>query len=295
MTHPPAPGHGRAQGAHRGDQRDTDCRARPRHQRHPAPDRRLHQRRDPPNEEALWRGRRDGQDSADERDGRAQAELGAARGDQEPRSRRPDCGPRTCPRSTAAWASTSSHLAYMYEILAYAVGAGSLFGIAAPNSGNASILVKYGTEEQKRKWLLPLIEGTMESGFSMTEPEVSRLRSALHPDRSHARRRRVGHQRAQVVHLERHRRRLLHRDVPGQRSDRRARPAGRMTQIIVPTDTPGVNIVRGIGIFGHCDLRPLRDPLRERAGADREHARTGRPGPRRRPRTGWARGACTTA
>src|SRR5579872_5168947 len=62
-------------------------------------------------------------------------------------------------------------LAYMYEILAYAIGAGSLFGIVAPNSGNSNILVKYGTEEQKRKWLLPLIDGTMESGFSMTEPE----------------------------------------------------------------------------------------------------------------------------
>jgi acyl-CoA dehydrogenase len=60
-------------------------------------------------------------------------------------------------------------LAYMYEILAYAVGAATLFGIAAPNSGNASILVKYGTEEQKRKWLLQHIEGEMESGFSMTE------------------------------------------------------------------------------------------------------------------------------
>src|SRR5271163_4663479 len=62
-------------------------------------------------------------------------------------------------------------LAYMYEILAYAVGANALFGIAAPNSGNASILVKYGTEEQKQKWLLPLIAGEMESGFSMTEPD----------------------------------------------------------------------------------------------------------------------------
>src|ERR1039458_7043582 len=63
-------------------------------------------------------------------------------------------------------------LAYMYEVLAYATGAAAMFGVAAPNSGNQSILVKYGTEEQKRTWLLPLIEGTMESGFSMTEPET---------------------------------------------------------------------------------------------------------------------------
>src|SRR5687768_12491254 len=61
--------------------------------------------------------------------------------------------------------------AYMNEVLAYAVGAASLFGVVAPNSGNQSILVKYGTEEQKQKWLIPLVEGTMESGFSMTEPD----------------------------------------------------------------------------------------------------------------------------
>ena len=47
--------------------------------------------------------------------------------------------------------------AYMNEVLAYAVGAAALFGVVAPNSGNQTILVKYGTEEQKRKWLLPMI------------------------------------------------------------------------------------------------------------------------------------------
>ncbi len=45
--------------------------------------------------------------------------------------------------------------AYMNEVLAYGIGAASLFGVVAPNSGNQTILVKYGTEEQKEKWLLP--------------------------------------------------------------------------------------------------------------------------------------------
>jgi len=63
--------------------------------------------------------------------------------------------------------------AYMNEILAYALGAASLFGVVAPNSGNQKILLKYGTEEQKKKWLLPLVEGTMQSGFSMTEPNTA--------------------------------------------------------------------------------------------------------------------------
>jgi len=49
--------------------------------------------------------------------------------------------------------------AYMNEVLAYASGAAALFGVVAPNSGNQKILLKYGTEEQKKKWLVPLTEG----------------------------------------------------------------------------------------------------------------------------------------
>ena len=55
--------------------------------------------------------------------------------------------------------------AYMNEVLAYSMGAASLFGVVAPNSGNQKILLKYGTEEQKQKWLVPLTEGKLESGF----------------------------------------------------------------------------------------------------------------------------------
>ncbi len=61
--------------------------------------------------------------------------------------------------------------AYMNEVLAYSMGAASLFGVVAPNSGNQKILLKYGTEEQRKKWLVPLTEGKLESGFSMTEPD----------------------------------------------------------------------------------------------------------------------------
>jgi len=146
--------------------------------------------------------------------------------------------------------------AYMNEILAYGVGAASLFGVVAPNSGNQSILVKYGTEEQKRKWLLPLIEGTMESGFSMTSPRM--------PARTRARSRRRrcekatnGRQRPQVVHVEWNRRRLLHRDVPRRGRYGRARRSGQMVQIIVPTDTPASPSFAA-SASGLSQLRPLR-------------------------------------
>ena len=72
--------------------------------------------------------------------------------------------------------------AYMNEVLAYSMGAAALFGVVAPNSGNQQILLKYGTEEQKRTWLVPLTEGKMESGFSMTEPtRPARIRARSRP------------------------------------------------------------------------------------------------------------------
>ena len=142
-------------------------------------------------------------------------------------------------------------LAYMYEILAYAVGAATLFGIAAPNSGNASVLVKYGTEEQKQKWLLPLIDGTMESGFSMTEPD----NAGSDPRSIQTEAVRDGddwvingHKWFTSNGIDANFFIVMCRanDPTGELG-----APGRMTQIIVPTATKGVNIIRGIGIFGH--------------------------------------------
>jgi acyl-CoA dehydrogenase len=142
--------------------------------------------------------------------------------------------------------------AYMNEILAYAVGAASLFGVVAPNSGNQKILVKYGTEEQKRRWLLPLIEGTMESGFSMTEPD-----NAGSDPRSIKTSARIegdefvinGHKWFTSNGIDADFFIVMCRvDDPSGEAGR----SGSMAQIIVPTNTPGVNIVRGIGIWGHA-------------------------------------------
>ena len=67
--------------------------------------------------------------------------------------------------------------AYMNEVLAYAVGAASLFGVVAPNSGNQTILVKYGTEEQKQKWLLPLIDG--DDGVRLLDDRAGQRRAPI--------------------------------------------------------------------------------------------------------------------
>jgi acyl-CoA dehydrogenase len=150
--------------------------------------------------------------------------------------------------------------AYMNEVLAYGVGAAALFGVVAPNSGNQTILVKYGTEQQKQDWLLPLIDGKMESGFSMTEPENAgsdprSLTTSAVLDGDHW----VinGHKwfTSNGIDAEFF---IVMARVADSDADAKHRQ-GTMAQFIVPTATKGVHIVRGIGVWGraesdHCEV-----------------------------------------
>ena len=164
-------------------------------------------------------------------------------------------------------------LAYMNEVLAYAVGAASLFGVVAPNSGNQTILVKYGTEEQKRKWLIPLIEGTLESGFSMTEPD----QPGSDPRSLKTTARRDGNEWVINGHkwFTSNGKRADFFIVMCRTEDAEGSSdaSGRMTQIIVPSDTSGVNIVRGITVWGvesdHCEIiyDNVRVPIENQLGS----------------------------
>ncbi|HET7516842.1 MAG TPA: acyl-CoA dehydrogenase family protein, partial [Actinomycetes bacterium] len=63
--------------------------------------------------------------------------------------------------------------AFLNELIGRSVWAPLVFGCQAPDAGNAEILQSFGTEEQRRRWLAPLVAGDVRSFFSMTEPEVS--------------------------------------------------------------------------------------------------------------------------
>ena len=145
--------------------------------------------------------------------------------------------------------------AYMNEVLAYTLGGAALFGVVAPNSGNQTILLKYGTEAQKKKWLVPLTEGKMESGFSMTEPDApgsdpraikttARLENGEWVINGHKWFTSNGFRADFLIVM--------------CRTEGAGHDSGRMTQIIVPKNTPGLKIVRGVEVWGrpsdHCEI-----------------------------------------
>jgi acyl-CoA dehydrogenase len=63
--------------------------------------------------------------------------------------------------------------AYLNEEIGRSVWAQLVFGCQAPDAGNGEILHLFGTDEQKERWLAPLVAGDVRSFFSMTEPDVS--------------------------------------------------------------------------------------------------------------------------
>ena len=148
--------------------------------------------------------------------------------------------------------------AYLNEEIGRSVWAQLVFGCQAPDAGNGEILHLYGTDEQKREWLAPLVAGEIRSFFSMTEPDVSGS------DPTSLRTRAVRDGADWVIDG----RKWFSSGAEGAAfgivmavTAPEAEPHKRATQIIVPADSDGVEITpttvfghRGRGWSTHCEV-----------------------------------------
>jgi acyl-CoA dehydrogenase len=138
--------------------------------------------------------------------------------------------------------------AYLNEEIGRSMYAQLVFGCQAPDAGNGEILHLFGTEQQKKQFLEPLVSGEMRSFFGMTEPEVA----GSDPTLLRGRAVRDGGEWVIDAH------KWFSSGADGAGfgvvmvvTDPDAEPHRRASMILVPTDTPGYELVRKIPVMGH--------------------------------------------
>jgi acyl-CoA dehydrogenase len=132
------------------------------------------------------------------------------------------------------------------------------FNCSAPDTGNSEILAEHGTDEQRERWLQPLLDGEIRSCFSMTEPDVS----GSDPTTLQTSAELVDGEWAINGH------KWFTSGAVGAEfaiamvvTDPDAHPYARASMIIVPVDNPGFNLVRPVPVMGHdggpghCEIR----------------------------------------
>jgi alkylation response protein AidB-like acyl-CoA dehydrogenase len=138
------------------------------------------------------------------------------------------------------------------EIMGRSFIASEVFNCSAPDTGNAEVLVRYGSREQKRRWLAPLLAGEIRSAFAMTEPAVASSDATNMKATCEL----VGDE---IV-------------INGQKwwtsgagdprcgflifmgvTDPTAERHQRHSMVLVPMNTPGVKVLRMVPVFGHLD------------------------------------------
>ena len=147
---------------------------------------------------------------------------------------------------------TNLEYAPLCEILGRSPIAAEACNCSAPDTGNMETLVRYGSDEQKHQWLTPLLEGTIRSAYTMTEPEVAssdatNISARIEPDGD-----------SYVINAHKWwasgagntQCKLL---ILMGKTDSQAQKYQQQSMILVPIDTPGITLVRPLTVFGYDD------------------------------------------
>jgi acyl-CoA dehydrogenase len=123
---------------------------------------------------------------------------------------------------------------------------------AAPDTGNMELLAEFGSDEQRQRWLLPLLDGRIRSAFCMTEPDVASsdatnigTRIVRDGDEYVVTGRKWWSSGAMDPRCE-----IL---VVMGKTDPGAERHRQQSMVLVPRDTPGVTVRRGLTVFGYTD------------------------------------------
>ncbi|XP_059732369.1 acyl-CoA dehydrogenase family member 10 isoform X2 [Bos taurus] len=144
---------------------------------------------------------------------------------------------------------TNVEYAHLCEVMGTSLYAPEIFNCSAPDTGNMELLVRYGTEEQKARWLIPLLEGKARSCFAMTEPQVAssdatNIESSIREEDGFYV---INGHKWWITGILDPRCQLC---VFMGKTDPHAPRHQQQSMFLVPMDTPGIKIIRPLRVYG---------------------------------------------